>query len=93
MHMIKILFILFLIIGIPSKILADPPARVYAQILIHTADGATYVVTGDLGSLFYKSVGNDFVACLTVNGAIGLPPATNDTIFKDSFESVLCYQE
>lgn len=77
-------------------VLADPTPRTYGQVLIHTADGGTYVVTGDLGEFVYKALpGGNFTGCMIVNGAVGLPPATNDLIFKDNFETTIdiCYPE
>jgi hypothetical protein len=73
-----------------------PASITYAQVMIHTADGGTYVVTGNLGegSFVYKAApGGNFVACMVVNEAIGLPPATNDIIFKDGFDADLCFTE
>ena len=66
-------------------------AASYGQIAIHTADGGYYVVTGDLGGFVYKQVNGDYVLCVTVNNAIGLPPANNDTIFRDGFDAQLCF--
>jgi hypothetical protein len=74
---------------------ADTTTPVYGQVMIHTADGGTYVVTGDMTNFVYKttSAGNSFVGCMMIDGAIGLPPATNDRIFRDGFDADLCYQE
>lgn len=67
----------------------------YGQALIHTADGGTYIVTTDDASFVYKVAPSGVnVICVTFNNAIGLPQATNDTIFKSGFEYIsLCFKE
>lgn len=64
-------------------------AASYGQIAVHTADGGYYVITGDLGGFVYKQINGDFVLCVSVNNAIGLPPS--DTIFRDGFDAQLCF--
>lgn len=70
-------------------------AGTYGQALIHTADGATYIVTTDNASFSYRSTPSGVLAfCVTFNNAVGLPPATNDTIFRGGFEPIsLCFEE
>ena len=66
----------------------------YGQALIHTADGGTYIVTTDDASLIYEVAPSGVdVICVTFNNAVGLPPATNDIIFRNGFEPVaLCFE-
>lgn len=83
-------------IMIPTELSADTTSSTtYAQVKIATADGATYVVTGTFGSFIFKELSSgNFAYCMSMTGAIGLPPATNDTIFKDGFETIdICFQE
>ena len=64
-------------------------AASYGQIAVHTADGGYYVITGDLSGFVYKQVNGDFVLCVILNNAIGLPPS--DTIFRDGFDAEPCF--
>jgi hypothetical protein len=66
----------------------------YGQVLIHTADGATYIVTTDDASFVYKQTPSGvFAICMTMNNAVGLPPATNDIVFRSGFEQPsLCFE-
>lgn len=81
---------LILCAAIPSSTLAGT----YGQALIRTADGTAYIVTTDDASFVYKVAPSGVnVICVTFNNAVGLPPATNDTIFRNGFEPVaLCFE-
>lgn len=82
--------------AVTPNLIADPTPVVYGQALIHTADGKTYVVTGNLGQFIYKQLPNgDFAGCMIIENAVGLPVSTDDTIFKDGFDKTIdiCYPE
>lgn len=86
---------LSLIILLTPYSFAVAPTLQYGQVMIHTADGGTYVVTGDMSSFVYeyKADINAYVGCMVLNNTIGLPPATNDRIFQDGFDAQLCFRE
>ena len=81
---------LILCAAIPSSTLAGT----YGQALIRTADGTAYIVTTDDASFVYGMTPSGvFAICVTFNNAVGLPPATNDIIFRNGFEPVaLCFE-
>ena len=83
-----------LLLAILSMLPSSTFASNYGQALIHTADGATYIVTTDDASFVYGMTPSGvFAICVTFNNAVGLPPATNDIIFRSGFEPVaLCFE-
>ena len=66
--------------------LPDAPASLYGQALVHTADGATYVVTGDLSDVHYDYTFGTPVLFETISNATGLPvvanPAPNYSLYQ-----------
>jgi len=77
-----------------AAIPASTVAGTYGQALIHTADGATYIVTTDDATFAYKVAPSGVnVICVTFNNAVGFPPTTGDEIFRNGFEQVaLCFE-
>ena len=73
---------------------AAPTTVKYGQVLIHSADGNTYIVTGTLTQNTYKILSSgDLAGCMIIDGAIGFPTQPlSDRIFENGFEAAsICY--